>query len=100
MSFFVFGNSHTLLVIFMHNRVPSVTINTNAYHFCKLSLVKQPSDFSRHDGGPKYSNDIDQNPVEVETLSCSGEKTQENSTEQACISEGSFKSMVHVIFFF
>lgn len=69
------------------SRVPSVTINTNAYHFCKLSLVKQPSDFSRHDGGPKYSNDIDQNPVEVETLSCSGEKTQENSTEQACISE-------------
>lgn len=83
----------------MHNRVPSVTIKTNAYHFCKLSLVKQPSDFSSHNDGPKCIDDIDEKPVEVETLGCSGEKAQGLSTEHACRSEGSFKSMVHVFFF-
>lgn len=98
---FLFGNSHTLLENFMHNRVPSVTIKTNAYHFCKLSLVKQPSsDFSSHHDGPKCINDRDEKPVDAETLGCSGDKAQGFSTEHACRSEGSFKLIVHVIFLF
>lgn len=83
----------------MHNRVPSVTIKTNAYHFCKLSLVKQPSGFSSHDDGPKCISNIDEKPVEEETFRYSGERVQGISTEHACRSEGLFKSMVHVIFF-
>lgn len=95
---FLFGNSHTLLENFMHNRVPSVTIKTNAYHFCKLSLVKQPSsDFSSHHDGPKCINDRDEKPVDAETLGCSGDKAQGFSTEHACRSEGSFKLIVHLM---
>ena len=83
----------------MHNRVPTVSIKTNAYHFCKLSLVKQPSDFSSHNDGLKCINDPDEKP-EATILGCSGDKAQGISTEQSYNSEGSFKLMVHVIFLF
>ncbi|CAK9317287.1 unnamed protein product [Citrullus colocynthis] len=70
------------------SRVPSVTIKTNSYHFCKLSLVKQPSsDFSSHHDGPKCINDRDEKPVDAETLGCSGDTAQGFSTEHACRSE-------------
>ncbi|KAE8637258.1 hypothetical protein CSA_017674 [Cucumis sativus] len=78
------------------SRVPTVSIKTNAYHFCKLSLVKQPSDFSSHNDGPNCINDRDEKPVEATILGCSGDKAQGISTEHSYRSEGSFKLMVHV----
>lgn len=30
-------------IIFDTDRTPSITIDANTYHFCKLSLVKRPS---------------------------------------------------------
>lgn len=36
------GQSDLLTTISVHDRSPSVTIETNSYHFCKLSLVKKP----------------------------------------------------------
>ncbi|TYK28755.1 protein DECREASED SIZE EXCLUSION LIMIT 1 [Cucumis melo var. makuwa] len=68
------------------SRVPTVSIKTNAYHFCKLSLVKQPSDFSSHNDGLKCINDPDEKP-EATILGCSGDKAQGISTEQSYNSE-------------
>lgn len=31
-----------MMVFFYLNRIPSVSIDANFYHFCKLSLVKRP----------------------------------------------------------
>ncbi|KAJ7957833.1 Guanine nucleotide-binding protein subunit beta-like protein 1 [Quillaja saponaria] len=36
------------------SRIPSVTIKTNSYHFCKLSLVKKPSTSSKDGEGLKH----------------------------------------------
>ncbi|KGN66781.1 protein DECREASED SIZE EXCLUSION LIMIT 1 [Cucumis sativus] len=69
------------------SRVPTVSIKTNAYHFCKLSLVKQPSDFSSHNDGPNCINDRDEKPVEATILGCSGDKAQGISTEHSYRSE-------------
>ncbi|OVA12603.1 WD40 repeat [Macleaya cordata] len=37
-------------------RMPSLTIKTNSYHFCKLSLVKKPSHFSTQAGDASSAN--------------------------------------------
>ncbi|XP_059637913.1 protein DECREASED SIZE EXCLUSION LIMIT 1 isoform X2 [Cornus florida] len=41
------------------SRIPSLTIQTNSYHFCKLSLVKKPSTCVRQAERPKRCHDIE-----------------------------------------
>lgn len=44
----------------MVGRNPSLTIKTNSYHFCKLSLVKKPYANAKQAEGPKdcYERDV------------------------------------------
>ncbi|KAF5747157.1 guanine nucleotide-binding protein subunit beta-like protein 1 isoform X1 [Tripterygium wilfordii] len=52
------------------SRVPSVTIKTNSYHFCKLSLVKKPYDSAKQAAWSKHycetSDDIENGSCYVE----------------------------------
>ncbi|KAI3989112.1 hypothetical protein MKX01_033148 [Papaver californicum] len=69
-------------------RTPAVTIKTNSYHFCKLSLVKKPSDCLTQNGEVTTSTASDtqlynsnaevRETMDVEVL---GELTGENSIE-------------------
>lgn len=40
-------------------RTPSLTIHTNSYHFCKLSLVKKPSSCLKQGEGIKQGYDLE-----------------------------------------
>ena len=62
------------------DRTPSLTIKTNAYHFCKLSLVKKPI------ANAKQGKET----VDIEISDDSRGKTAENQVEGSNSSEGLF----------
>ncbi|ONI32493.1 hypothetical protein PRUPE_1G369900 [Prunus persica] len=68
------------------SRTPSVTIKTNSYHFCKLSLVKRPHSSSKRVYGTTH-NDSDEIRVrenaDADALDNSREKFQEYLPEQS-----------------
>ncbi|CAL2233165.1 unnamed protein product [Prunus armeniaca] len=68
------------------SRTPSVTIKTNSYHFCKLSLVKRPHSSSKRVYWTTH-NDSDETRVrenaDADTLDDSREKFQEYLPEQS-----------------
>ncbi|XP_034199003.1 protein DECREASED SIZE EXCLUSION LIMIT 1 isoform X3 [Prunus dulcis] len=68
------------------SRTPSVTIKTNSYHFCKLSLVKRPHSSSKRVYGTTH-NDSDETRVtenaDTDALDNSREKFQEYLPEQS-----------------
>ena len=72
-------------------RSPLVTIKTNAYHFCKLSLVKKPRSFRV----PVPRNDLGSETREADELGSLGDtegRDQGNSTEHS----GDFKGLLTV----
>ncbi|XP_034674157.1 protein DECREASED SIZE EXCLUSION LIMIT 1 isoform X1 [Vitis riparia] len=70
------------LIFNFDNRSPSLTIKTNAYHFCKLSLMKKPCACARQAEGPKHYHDMDvKDTVDAEMLNDSSGKAQESLTE-------------------
>ncbi|KAK9946979.1 hypothetical protein M0R45_012416 [Rubus argutus] len=58
------------------SRTPSVTIKTNAYHFCKLSLVKRPHSCSTHVDGSKHHDEDERESTDGETIEDSRERFQ------------------------
>ncbi|XP_062022479.1 protein DECREASED SIZE EXCLUSION LIMIT 1-like isoform X2 [Rosa rugosa] len=60
------------------SRAPSVMIATNAYHFCKLSLVKRPHSCSTQVDGPKHHDggERETSTTDADTLDDSEEKVQ------------------------
>ncbi|KAL6207488.1 hypothetical protein ACLB2K_018446 [Fragaria x ananassa] len=65
------------------SRTPSVTIKTNAYHFCKLSLVKKPHCSSTQVDGRKLYDGDERESTGGETLDDSEEKVQGYLSEQS-----------------
>lgn len=57
-------------------RTPSVTIKTNAYHFCKLSLVKRPHSRSTHVDGSKHHDEDERESTDGEIIEDSRERFQ------------------------
>ncbi|KAJ9170730.1 hypothetical protein P3X46_018818 [Hevea brasiliensis] len=49
-------------------RVPALTIKTNSYHFCKLSLVKKPYTNLRQDKAPFHEHEEDLETVDANIL--------------------------------
>ena len=83
------------LTINFDNRSPSLTIKTNSYHFCKLSLMKKPCASARQVEGPKHYHDMDfKGTVDVEMMSDSSGKAQENLIECS----GKLKGLLRVSF--
>ncbi|RVX15200.1 Protein decreased size exclusion limit 1 [Vitis vinifera] len=75
------------------SRSPSLTIKTNAYHFCKLSLMKKPCACARQAEGPKHYHDMDvKDTVDAEMLNDSSGKAQESLTECSDLYPESLKS--------
>lgn len=80
------------LIFNFDNRSPSLTIKTNAYHFCKLSLMKKPCACARQAEGPKHYHDMDvKDTVDAEMLNDSSGKAQESLTECSGKLKGLFR---------
>ncbi|CAB4265617.1 unnamed protein product [Prunus armeniaca] len=81
------------------SRTPSVTIKTNSYHFCKLSLVKRPHSSSKRVYWTTH-NDSDETRVrenaDADTLDDSREKFQEYLPEQSSTFEGNLKTRIMI----
>lgn len=60
----------------MHDRSPSVTIETNSYHFCKLSLVKKPYACSARVQGLSHD-------CEIETAEIKHGEVQDDTSKSA-----------------
>lgn len=70
------------LILNFHNRSPSLTIKTNSYHFCKLSLMKRPGDCASQAEGPKHFHNVDvKDSIDAEILNDGSGKAQESLTE-------------------
>ncbi|KAE8057206.1 hypothetical protein FH972_013914 [Carpinus fangiana] len=64
------------------SRNPSLTIKTNTYHFCKLSVVKKPSACAPQAEGPNYYHEMEvRETVDPESVDDSREKAQGSLTE-------------------
>ncbi|XP_062165427.1 protein DECREASED SIZE EXCLUSION LIMIT 1 isoform X2 [Alnus glutinosa] len=64
------------------SRNPSLTIKTNAYHFCKLSVVKKPSACEPQAEGPNYHHEMEvRETVDSESLADSREKAEGSLAE-------------------
>ncbi|XP_041017444.1 protein DECREASED SIZE EXCLUSION LIMIT 1 isoform X3 [Juglans microcarpa x Juglans regia] len=64
------------------SRNPSVTIKTNTYHFCKLSLVKKPSAHALQAEGHSYHDETEfRGTFDLESLDDSKEKAERGLTE-------------------
>ncbi|XP_059460679.1 protein DECREASED SIZE EXCLUSION LIMIT 1 isoform X2 [Corylus avellana] len=64
------------------SRNPSLTIKTNTYHFCKLSVVKMPSACAPQAEGPNYHHEMEvRETVDSESMDDSREKAQGSLTE-------------------
>ncbi|KAM5565049.1 hypothetical protein ABKV19_019200 [Rosa sericea] len=66
------------------NRLP---IATNAYHFCKLSLVKRPHSCSTQVDGPKHHDGGERETTGADTLDDNEEKVQGYLSEQSRTNE-------------
>ncbi|KAG6648533.1 hypothetical protein CIPAW_07G153400 [Carya illinoinensis] len=65
-------------------RNPSVTIKTNTYHFCKLSLVKKPSAHAPQAEGHCYHDETEfRGAFDLESLDGSKEKAERGLTESS-----------------
>uniref|UniRef100_A0A5B6ZXR7 Protein DECREASED SIZE EXCLUSION LIMIT 1 n=1 Tax=Davidia involucrata TaxID=16924 RepID=A0A5B6ZXR7_DAVIN len=66
------------------SRIPSLTIQTNSYHFCKLSLVKKPSTCGRQAEGPNHHHDMEaRESADAENLDDSNRKVQGSEMESS-----------------
>ncbi|KAA8537554.1 hypothetical protein F0562_027162 [Nyssa sinensis] len=66
------------------SRIPSLTIQTNSYHFCKLSLVKKPSACGRQAEGPSHYHDMEaRESADAENLDDNNAKVQGNGMESS-----------------
>ncbi|XP_057974723.1 protein DECREASED SIZE EXCLUSION LIMIT 1 isoform X2 [Malania oleifera] len=69
-------------------RTPSVTIKTNSYHFCKLSLVKQSSSSEQQDEGCNRCYDIKASgTLDTGILDDSGGESIESLATNSCTTE-------------
>ncbi|KAM5562035.1 protein DECREASED SIZE EXCLUSION LIMIT 1-like [Rosa sericea] len=59
------------------SRAPSVMIATNAYHFCKLSLVKRPHSCSTQVDGPKHHDEENTEVGGSKYIAIAGEQSSE-----------------------
>ncbi|XP_050363879.1 protein DECREASED SIZE EXCLUSION LIMIT 1 isoform X2 [Argentina anserina] len=64
------------------SRTPSVTIATNAYHFCKLSLVKRPHSCSKEVDGANCHEGDERESTDAGSLDDSEEKVQGYLSQQ------------------
>lgn len=70
-------------------RTPSLTLHTNSYHFCKLSLVKKPSSCLRQGEGIKQGYDSEIREIaKAEALDDNSRMSQRNSVESSSTLEG------------
>ncbi|XP_040364557.1 LOW QUALITY PROTEIN: protein DECREASED SIZE EXCLUSION LIMIT 1 [Rosa chinensis] len=76
------------------SRTPSVTIPTNAYHFCKLSLVKRPHYCSTKVDGPKHHDGGERETTGADTLDDNEENVQGYLSEQSRTNEGLLRLVV------
>ncbi|PRQ27149.1 putative transcription factor WD40-like family [Rosa chinensis] len=69
------------------SRTPSVTIPTNAYHFCKLSLVKRPHYCSTKVDGPKHHDGGERETTGADTLDDNEENVEiwDLNTAERCM---------------
>ncbi|XP_058220715.1 protein DECREASED SIZE EXCLUSION LIMIT 1 [Rhododendron vialii] len=66
------------------SRTPSLTLHTNSYHFCKLSLVKKPSSCLRQGEGIKQGYDSKIREIaKAEALDDSSRMSQGSSVESS-----------------
>ncbi|RXH73284.1 hypothetical protein DVH24_012968 [Malus domestica] len=75
-------------------RTPSVTIKTNSYHFCKLSLMKRPQSCSTRVDGVKCHDGEDRRvrgTTDEDTLDDSSDNVEGNLPEHPSAFEGLFK---------
>lgn len=73
-------------------RNPSVTIKTNTYHFCKLSLVKKPSAHAPQAEGHCYHDETEfRGAFDLESLDGSKEKAERGLTESSNVVGGLLK---------
>ncbi|KAL5557927.1 hypothetical protein UlMin_034138 [Ulmus minor] len=70
------------------SRSPSLTIKTNSYHFCKLSLVKKAHVDSTLQESKYHHRMEDRETADAETPDDTPEKTQENETDDSISREG------------
>ncbi|XP_057503178.1 protein DECREASED SIZE EXCLUSION LIMIT 1 isoform X1 [Actinidia eriantha] len=74
------------------SRIPSLTIQTNSYHFCKLSIAKKPFACVRQGEEPHYHDLGVEETSDAETLDHNGRMAQENLIE----SSSTLEDDVHV----
>ncbi|XP_021284975.1 protein DECREASED SIZE EXCLUSION LIMIT 1 isoform X4 [Herrania umbratica] len=74
------------------SRAPSLTIRTNAYHFCKLSLVKKPIANAKQ----AYPEVLGKETVDIESSDDSRGKTAENQVEGSNTFQGGFIEETYV----
>ncbi|KAL7261825.1 hypothetical protein ACSBR1_000259 [Camellia fascicularis] len=77
-------------------RIPSLTIQTNSYHFCKLSLVKKPSCL-RQVKGLKHCHDLEvMETVDADTLVDSKRMAQGSLEKSSRTLEDSISHIVYL----
>ncbi|EOY14939.1 Transducin/WD40 repeat-like superfamily protein isoform 3 [Theobroma cacao] len=74
------------------SRAPTLTIRTNAYHFCKLSLVKKPIANVKQ----AYPDVLGKETVDIESSDDSRGKTVENQVEGSNTFQGGFIEETYV----
>ncbi|XP_048233190.1 protein DECREASED SIZE EXCLUSION LIMIT 1 isoform X2 [Ricinus communis] len=78
------------------SRVPVVTIRTNSYHFCKLSLVKKPGDKVVHDKGPNHQHEIEALET-VDTNVSYDRENRHNENSSKCSSDSEEDKHIDVL---
>ena len=76
------------------DRNPTLTIRTNSYHFCKLSLVKMPHASAKVAEGSTHDSEREsRETADTECLHNSGGKTTGSEIECSTSHEGLLKLM-------
>ncbi|KAI4316892.1 hypothetical protein L6164_024825 [Bauhinia variegata] len=80
------------------SRIPSLTIKTNSYHFCKLSLVKGPSRWSKEGEVSKDSHrmELGENSSR-ETLEVNGGEAHSNQSCSEIFAENTYSEGLHYV---
>lgn len=68
----------------LFDREPSLTIKTNSYHFCKLSLVKKPNVSARLVEEPDHQHDKEATETIDANILYDGGKLREDPTPAGC----------------